>query len=58
MHKKNNVPIRATVTKCLSEYIIFKLKYSTNLKIDFPMPTCSNNTLFKENKKRSPLECF
>lgn len=37
--RQNNVPIRTTVTKCLTEYIIFKLKYSTNLKIDFPMPT-------------------
>lgn len=31
------------ITKSISEYIIFKLKYSTNFKIDFLLPTCSNH---------------
>lgn len=54
----NNIPIRTTVTKCLPEYIIFKLKYSKNVEIDFSMPTFSNNTLFKKHKNEIPLSAF
>ena len=41
--KEKDVPIITVVTKSIFYYIIFKLKYFTNVKIDVPMPTCNNN---------------